>query len=251
MKMTLIEPAIAHDKPIVTLSWDDGHPLDLRMARLMADLGLSATFYVPVSIKGPTLDHSQLIELSQMGMEIGSHGLTHSALTSAPDVQRELAESKDKLEQMIGKPVSSFCYPFGKFNRKVAAVAHSAGYSLARTTVGFRIAREFDRFRMPVTLQFAQHSRLTHLRHALHEGNLRGIVTWGFRGHFEPELMQLAQFAFDEAYRANGIFHMWGHSWEVNDLGLWDMLTEFCRYIARRPGVTYVANSFVVSPEKE
>ena len=40
----MVEPT-AHDKPIATLSWDDGHPLDIRMARLMADLGLSATFY--------------------------------------------------------------------------------------------------------------------------------------------------------------------------------------------------------------
>src|SRR5580658_3012253 len=103
----MVEPT-AHDKPIVTLSWDDGHPLDMRIAQLMADCGLFATFYIPTSITRPKLDNHQLIELSEMGMEIGSHGLTHSPLTSAPDVQKELVESKDKLEQMIGKPVSSF-----------------------------------------------------------------------------------------------------------------------------------------------
>ena len=245
----MIEPT-PPDKPIVTLSWDDGHPMDMRIARLMADCGLSATFYVPTSIR-PKLDDHQLIELSEMGMEIGSHGLTHSPLTSSPDVQRELVESKDKLEQTIGRPVSAFCYPFGKFNRKAAKAARAAGYSLARTTVGFTIVRTFDWFRMPVTVQFAPHSRCIHLRHAMREGNVRGVLTWGSRWHFETELVRLARFAFDDACRGNGIFHLWGHSWEVNDLGLWDMLTEFCRYIGRRSDVTYVTNSCVTAEIEE
>lgn len=245
----MIEPT-AHDKPIVTLSWDDGHPLDMRIARLMADSGLSATFYVTTSIR-PKLDDYQLIELSEMGMEIGSHGVTHLPLTSSPDVQKELIESKDKLEQTIGKPVSSFCYPFGKFNRKVAISARSAGYRLARTTVGFMIVRRFDRFRMPVTVQFAPHSRLMHLRHAMREGNVRGMITWGSRWHFETELARLAQSAFDDAYRENGIFHLWGHSWEIDDLGLWGMLAEFCQYIGRRSDVTYVTNSCIATENEQ
>jgi peptidoglycan-N-acetylglucosamine deacetylase len=246
----MVEPT-AHDKPIVTLSWDDGHPLDMRIARLMADCGLFATFYIPTSITDPKLDNYQLIELSEMGMEIGSHGLTHSPLTSSPDVQKELVESKDKLEQIIAKPVSSFCYPFGKFNRQAAISVRSAGYSLARTTVGFMIVKRFDRFRMPVTVQFSPHSRLIHLRHAVREGNVRGIVTWGSRWHFEKELMRLSQSAFDDACREKGIFHLWGHSWEVDDLGLWGMLADFCRYIGKRSDVTYVTNSCVATENEE
>jgi peptidoglycan/xylan/chitin deacetylase (PgdA/CDA1 family) len=210
-----------------------------------------ATFYVPISITRPKVDEYQLIELSEMGMEIGSHGLTHSPLTSSTDVQKELVESKDKLEQMIAKPVSSFCYPFGKFNRKAIISARSAGYSLARTTVGFMTVRRFDPFRMPVTVQFAPHSRFTHFRHAMREGNLRGMLTWGSQWHLETELARLSQFSFDYAYRENGIFHLWGHSWEIDDLGLWGMLAEFCHYIARRPDVTYVTNSCVAAENEE
>ncbi len=240
----------SQSKAIVTLSWDDGHPLDLRIAQLMADCGLFGTFYIPISITRPQLDDYQLLDLCAMGMEIGSHGLTHSPLTRSRDVQRELLESKDKLEQIIGRRVSSFCYPFGKFNRRAALSARSAGYTLARTTVGFSIVRRFDRFRMPVTVQFAPHSRSIHLRHAMREGNVLGIFNWGSRWHFETELVRLSERAFDDACRQRGTFHLWGHSWEIDDLGLWGMLTEFCQYIGRRSDVTYLTNS-CVAPEND
>lgn len=240
----MIEPSL-RAKPLITLSWDDGHPLDMRIARLMADCGLVGTFYVPISINRPQLDVCQLLELSAMAMEIGSHGLTHLPLTRTKEMERELLESKDRLEQMIGKGVSSFCYPMGKFNRRVVLATQSAGYSLARTTVGFSIVRSFDRFRMPVTVQFAPHSSFIHLRHAMVEGNARGIVNWSTRWHFETELLRLSLRAFDDAYRERGIFHLWGHSWEIDELKLWGMLSEFCRYIGRRSDVSYVTNASV------
>ena len=33
----------------ITTSWDDGHPLDLRVAELLAKYGLQGTFYVPMT----------------------------------------------------------------------------------------------------------------------------------------------------------------------------------------------------------
>lgn len=238
---------VSKRRAIVTLSWDDGHPLDMRIAQLMVHCGLFATFYIPISITRPQLDTYQLLELCAMGMEIGSHGLTHSPLTHSADIRRELVESKDKLEQMIGRQVSSFCYPFGKFNRKTALLARSAGYNLARTTLAFSIVRTSDRFRMPVTVQFAPQSRLIHFRHAVREGNTRGILNWGSRWHFETDISRLSRRAFDDAYQDGGTFHLWGHSWEIDDLGLWGMLADFCGYIGGRADVDYLTNSSVVS----
>jgi peptidoglycan-N-acetylglucosamine deacetylase len=242
---------IRRTSPIVTLSWDDGHPLDMRTAQLMADYGLVGTFYVPISIARPQLDRCQLLELCAMGMEIGSHGLTHCPLTRSEDIQRELTESKEKLEQSIGRPVSAFCYPFGKFNRRTALLARSAGYSLARTTVGFSITKTFDRFRMPVTIQFAPRSSFIHLRHAIKEGNTRGIVNWGCRWYFETALAELSRRVFDDACQEEGIFHLWGHSWEIDELGLWSMLEDFCEYLGRRSKVRYLTNSCVAGENGE
>src|SRR6266508_120764 len=87
--------------PIITTSWDDGHPLDIRLAELLANHGLKGTFYVPLNYHGhDVLDWSQLAYLRQLGMEIGSHTLTHPILTEIdPEtVFIELHESKKKLE---------------------------------------------------------------------------------------------------------------------------------------------------------
>jgi peptidoglycan/xylan/chitin deacetylase (PgdA/CDA1 family) len=234
-------------RPKITFSWDDGHPLDMRIGQLMADCGLRATFYIPISIDRPLLDTHQLLDLCAMGMEIGSHGLTHSLLTRSHNVRGEMAESRDKLEQMLIRPVTSFCYPFGKFNHRTALIARETGYRLARTTQSFSINRSLHPFRMPVTLQFAPHSRVIHLRHAVRGLNAHGIVVWGARWHFEGDLRRLSRRAFRDACRLNGTFHVWGHSWEIDELGLWSMLADFCQHIGGRADVSYVTNSCVPS----
>jgi peptidoglycan/xylan/chitin deacetylase (PgdA/CDA1 family) len=214
---------------------------------LMVDCGLRATFYIPISIDRPRLDTDQLLDLCSMGMEIGSHGLTHSVLTRSDNVRAEMVESKDKLEQMLGRLVTSFCYPFGKFNYRIALIARESGYRLARTTQSFSIDRIPACFRMPVTLQFAPQSRIMHLRHAVRGLNTHGIVTWGARWHFEKDLRRLSRRAFDDACRSNGTFHVWGHSWEIDEFGLWSTLADFCREIGGRTDVNYVTNSALLS----
>jgi peptidoglycan-N-acetylglucosamine deacetylase len=62
---------------IVTTSWDDEHPLDLKVADLLNHYGIKGTFYVPLHHKrnlniGPVL----LRELTEY-FEIGAHGLNH------------------------------------------------------------------------------------------------------------------------------------------------------------------------------
>lgn len=36
------------DKAIVTTSWDDGHPSDLKLAELLKRYDVPATFYIPI-----------------------------------------------------------------------------------------------------------------------------------------------------------------------------------------------------------
>src|SRR5712672_2847606 len=53
----------------------------------------------------------------RMGMEIGSHTLTHRLLTgrAGADVRYELSESKMRLEDILGAPITAFSYPQGAF----------------------------------------------------------------------------------------------------------------------------------------
>ncbi len=234
---------------VVTTSWDDGHPLDVRLGGLLSSYGISGTFYVPLSIPGlPRMPKEQMDTIREMGMEIGSHTLTHPTLTSlnGREILHELRGSKESLEDMLGAPVRSLCYPKGKFNRTVRLLAIEAGYELARTTLSFRTDTKFDPYGMPVSLQFYPHTPGVRLRHALREGNLKGIVNWVTWCRMENDLVTLSMLIFEHILNHGGIFHIWGHSWEIDRLGLWSSLEDVLRHIAHRRSVWYFTNSQVV-----
>jgi peptidoglycan/xylan/chitin deacetylase (PgdA/CDA1 family) len=78
----------------------------------------------------------QLREMAAAGIEIGSHTVTHPILTRVPAdrLRRELEESRGRLEDMLGRPVTSFCYPNGAYDRIVRDAVERAGYRLAVTS---------------------------------------------------------------------------------------------------------------------
>jgi peptidoglycan/xylan/chitin deacetylase (PgdA/CDA1 family) len=234
---------------IVTTSWDDGHPLDMRVAELLATYRMVGTFYVPLSGRTrPLMTREQLQALRHMRMEIGSHTMMHHELTKiAPDKARlELMQSKDCLEQLLGEPVTSLCYPKGKFNRKVRSLTAEAGYSLARTTLAFRTNMDFDPLCMPVSLQVFPHTVIGHIRHAVKQNNIRGMVNWYALWCLENDPVKLARLIVDHIQNYGGICHIWGHSWEIEQCGLWKMLEEILQQIAHRQQVRYLTNAQVL-----
>src|SRR5215469_1471877 len=110
-------------KVIVTTSWDDGHKLDIKLAKLLKKYGIKGTFYVSPKnhelSKKDRLSNAEIKSLSK-DFEIGAHTMTHPHLTRiAPDKAfQEIKESKEYLESIIDKKVNSFCYPYGDFNEK-------------------------------------------------------------------------------------------------------------------------------------
>lgn len=95
---------------IVTTSWDDGHHIDLRLADRLATHRLKGTFYVALNHpRQKEIADDEIQTLQRMGMEIGSHTLTHRLLTGrlASEVRYELKESKARLEDIVGAPVVS------------------------------------------------------------------------------------------------------------------------------------------------
>lgn len=78
----------------------------------------------------------QVREMSDSGFEIGSHALSHPHLSSLDDKQlkMEIVDSKHKLEDLIGKEVTSFSYPYGDYDHRVLVETIAAGYKYAVTT---------------------------------------------------------------------------------------------------------------------
>ena len=121
----------------ITTSWDDGHPLDLRVAELLAKYGLRGTFYVPMTAENGTMTAAQIRELG-LAFEIGAHTLNHTVLTSATEQQawQEIVGSKSWLENNSGLPCVMFCPPKGKYSDRHLAMVRKAGYLGVRTVDG-------------------------------------------------------------------------------------------------------------------
>ena len=66
-------------------------------------------------------------------MTVGVHGVTHQRLTilSSQQIRDELAQSRDWLEQLTGRSVTSMSYPHGDFNPEVSEIAKSCGFETA------------------------------------------------------------------------------------------------------------------------
>ncbi len=54
------------DRVIITTSWDDGHPLDLKLAELLQRYAIPATFYIPIdNIERQGMNTQEIREIAQ------------------------------------------------------------------------------------------------------------------------------------------------------------------------------------------
>ena len=52
----------------------------------------------------------------------------------------------------------------------------------------------------------------------------------------------LAKAMFDQVIKEGGIYHIWGHSWEIDEHDDWEPLENVFRYIGANPKVSNVTN---------
>jgi len=222
-------------KTYITTSWDDGHPLDLRVAELLKKYGLNGTFYVPMTAENQTLTTPQLRELS-LSFEIGSHTLHHNVLTSATEQQatREIVDSKSWVESETGLPCLMFCTPKGKYRRRHVQMIRKAGYLGLRTVELNSLdhpRRKAGLLLMPTTIQAYPHGSLTFVLNATKRAAFGNL--WRFVVHGRPtDWPILAQSLFRDALKVGGVFHLWGHSWELQQTGQWQRLEEILRFMS-------------------
>ncbi|MBO8192862.1 polysaccharide deacetylase family protein [Streptomyces oryzae] len=131
---------------LVGLTFDDGYADFLSAALpLLTRYECSATaFVLPGRLGGdngwdelgprkPLLDAAGLRSVAAAGIEIGSHGLAHTDLTTADDatLERETADSRSVLAELTGTAPAGFCYPYGRLDSRAVAAVRAAGYCYA------------------------------------------------------------------------------------------------------------------------
>jgi len=72
----------------------------------------------------------EIRELEAGGIEIGSHAVSHRPLSAMDEAQirRELADSKQELERVLGAPVLHFAVPANWYDERVLRIAREVGY---------------------------------------------------------------------------------------------------------------------------
>jgi peptidoglycan/xylan/chitin deacetylase (PgdA/CDA1 family) len=119
----------------------------------------------------------QVRELADSGpsLTIGSHAHSHRRLAALDenDQYRELAESKQILEDRLGRPASALAYPYGwagTYTDETKVLAASAGYQLAFSShEGVNRFSRFDRYEISrLGVGSADSSAMLRARSALH-----------------------------------------------------------------------------------
>jgi peptidoglycan/xylan/chitin deacetylase (PgdA/CDA1 family) len=213
-------------------------------AELLSKFGLKATFYVTrCNPERTVMGLSKIRELSTI-FDVGGHSLNHTPLArlGRDGAWNEIRGCKDWLEDLVGRPAVSFCYPQGKYNRQVRNLVAKARFVGARTCQFNLNCLPTDPFQVGVSTHAFSHSVKVQLRHALLQRNLMGLIgfvringmTTDWENHFRR--------ALDYVEINGGVAHLYLHSWEIQQRNEWGKLTRVFRDAARRKQVVPITN---------
>lgn len=216
----------------VAQCWDDGVDDDIRVIDVFRRHGAKASFNLnPACHTGQRtsawkfrdikpvykLARPELVSVYE-GFTIANHTASHPFLTRIPVEQacREIRDGRDALEQIFGRPVTGFAYPFGDHNAAVEDLVRECGHVYARTT------------------------QSTH--HVLPCENPMQVAP---SCHFQaPDFWE--RYAMAKA--GSGLFYFWGHSYELMSPADWQSFDAMISRISSDPEAEWVDLPTVFAP---
>jgi peptidoglycan/xylan/chitin deacetylase (PgdA/CDA1 family) len=161
-----IESKVTDEKSVV-ITFDDGlRDFYTNALQILQDHKFSATMFIPSNliqsdsanfIGKQFMTWHEVREIESLGISIGSHTANHPRLYSlgTKEIGRELAGSKKRIEDELGKAIDSFSYPYAfpeqdaAFVNELRSLLILAGYRYGVTTVVGSANEMSDPYFMP------------------------------------------------------------------------------------------------------
>lgn len=143
----------------ILITFDDGYQGIYKYAAPeLIKRNMKATFFL--TIKGldkmegnyPHITTDELKEMANNPLfSIGSHTVSHLLLNilKEEEKEKEIKESKEMFEKIIGKEIKALAYPTGGYDKSIIKKVIAAGYSLAFAVQDRGLFHELARYSIP------------------------------------------------------------------------------------------------------
>lgn len=221
-----------------TISYDDSTTQDERLIEQMKKYKIKGTFNIipgwfasedAVFKEGETyinVTEKKALEIYDDDVvEVANHGFRHGRMTAQQAVQKmeEIIWCRQKLEEMYGRIVTGFAYPYGVYDEELLAVLAQCGISYARTVFS--------------TYDFNLPENWLELHPTCH--------------HADEKLMELTdRFLSDVVSENPYLFYIWGHTFEFDQQDNWDLIETLFEKVSGRDEVWYATNGEICEYHK-
>ena len=211
----LITPLYPEGKlKALTFSYDDGLRSDLRLVEIFNRFGMKATFNLNAGrMQGEDFIHAEELKTVYAGHEIAAHGYSHPFLERIPNAcaLNEMLEDRHQLETVTGSIVNGFALPFGTRSPETLVQLKAAGFLYSRT--------------INATGTFNLPDNFLEWHPTCHHKDAESICS-----------------IFKHCGYALSLCYIWGHSFEFERKGNWDLIEHICSELSGREEIWYAAN---------
>lgn len=215
----------------IAFSWDDGALEDIKLFELHRKYQIPGMFFVPTrnsegrKVLTPDLIRKNADEL----ISFGGHTQNHVYLTKIPveKVECEVADNKKYLEDILQREIKDFCFPGGKYDESILGIVRKH----------FRTVRTAD----TMCFEKPENSLLRPAFHFYPRG-VKSLLGNGLRNRSYAEMrcvirdcrrdyFDIIRSVIERESGKDKCVMIWGHSWEIDAIGMWDILEELFQFV--------------------
>ena len=205
----------------LTMSYDDGRTYDRKLVDIFNRHGIRGTFHLNSGFLGDER-HIAREEVAPLyrGHEVAVHTVTHPTISRCPQEQvaRQVLDDRQALEELVGYPVRGMSYPNGSQSAAIRELLPHLGIAYSRA-VG-----DTDDFALP-----------------------EDPYNWVSTCHHTHNLMENGE-KFVRLIKSQYLYlmYVWGHSYEFNDAGNWQLMENFAALAGGREDTWYATNIEII-----